>query len=58
MSSGGRKKNDKTLFESIRKPTAPASKRFKDGEEDRRDVVRRKAKHKKKARPTETDADI
>jgi hypothetical protein len=58
MAPGARKKNDKTIFESIRKPTAPASKRFKDGQDDRRDVVQRKAKHKKKVRPTDTDADI
>jgi hypothetical protein len=51
-----KKKPEKRIFDSIRKPTAPASKNMGDkAREVKRDPVRRKAKHKKADR---NDADL
>ena len=47
--SGKKKKDDKSIFETIRKPTAPPSKKFgKNKPESKVHPTERKAKHKKK----------
>jgi hypothetical protein len=54
-----RKKDDRMIFNSIRKPTAPPSRTF--GEEKPDELAhpsRRKAKHKKKSDPKNLDGDL
>ncbi len=47
--SGKKKKEDKTIFETIRKPTAPPTKQIGQNKpESKIHPVNRKAKHKKK----------
>jgi len=47
--SGKRKKEDKSIFETIRKPTAPPSKKIGQNKpESKIHPSNRKAKHKKK----------
>ena len=59
MTSRKKKKTERVIFDSIRKPTAPSSKKFGgDKREDKTDPVQRKVKHKKKQRETENDVDI
>jgi hypothetical protein len=49
-----KKKRDQTIFESIRKPTAPPSKKMgEDKPEERVHPAARKTKHKKKPQPDE-----
>lgn len=59
MSSVKRKKNERPVFDSIRKPTAPPSQRF--GEEkpiEKAHPSRRKTKHKNKMDPQHNDGDF
>jgi hypothetical protein len=49
MSAKKKKKKERPVFDSIRKPTAPPSKKMgKDKPEEKASPSRRKAKHKKK----------
>jgi len=49
MSGAKRKKNEKPIFDSIRKPMPPPSQRFgEEKPEDRAHPAKRKVKHKKK----------
>lgn len=49
MSAKKKKKAERPVFDSIRKPTAPPSKKMgKDKPEEKANPSRRKAKHKKK----------
>ncbi|MGD9589424.1 MAG: hypothetical protein AB7Q37_13505 [Pyrinomonadaceae bacterium] len=53
------RKKKKGLFETIRKPTAPSSKKFGlSKREDKLDRVGRKTKHKKDTTETVPDADL
>ena len=59
MSGRKDKKDERKIFDSIRKPTAPPSRIF--GEEkpvERAHPSQRKTKHKKKTDPLELDGDI
>lgn len=59
VSGGKRKKNDRKIFDSIRKPTAPPSRTFGDEKPDERvHPSGRKAKHKKKTDPKNLDSDV
>jgi hypothetical protein len=54
MSAKKKKKAERPVFDSIRKPVAPPAKKFgSDKPEEKADPSRRKAKHKKD--PTEED---
>ena len=49
MSAKKKKKTERPVFDSIRKPTAPPSKKIgSDKPEEKANPSRRKAKHKKK----------
>jgi hypothetical protein len=49
VAKSGSKKDESAIFDSIRKPTAPSSKKFGgDRPEERIHPTRRKGKHKKK----------
>lgn len=53
------KKKERPLFDSIRKPVAPSSKKFgQDRQDDRKYPTLRKTKHKKKAVIEKLDGDI
>jgi len=59
MAAKNRKKPERPVFDAIRKPTAPPSRKF--GNEKPEEKVRpslRGVKHKKKADPQNTDADL
>lgn len=48
MSTGKKKKPERPVFDSIRKPTAPAGQKFgKDKPDEKANPVQRKTKHKK-----------
>jgi hypothetical protein len=59
MAKRKRKTEERPVFDSIRKPIAPPSKKF--GEQKPEEVARpslRKTKHKKKLNPADRDADL
>ena len=54
-----RKPEKRPIFDSIRKPTAPAGQKFGDDKpEERARPSLRKTKHKKKVDPGNSDADL
>jgi hypothetical protein len=55
MASPKKKKSPNAIFESIRKPTAPPSKKFGDEKPEQKvHPARRKSKHKRKATEEES----
>lgn len=59
MSGKKRKQEERPVFDSIRKPTAPPGQRFgKDKPEEKIHPSQRKMKHKKKLDPDTTNGDI
>jgi hypothetical protein len=59
MSPKRRKKETGTIFESIRKPTAPPSRKFGDAKpEEKVHPSNRKIKHKKKIGPKDENGDL
>jgi hypothetical protein len=54
MAAGRKKRREKSIFESIRKPTAPPTRKMsEDKPEERIHPAERKSKHKKKIEPGE-----
>ncbi len=59
VTSGKSKKDDRKIFDSIRKPTAPPSRTFGEEKPDERaHPSGRKVKHKKKTDPKNLDGDL
>jgi len=59
MSISKRKKEERPIFGSIRKPTAPPTQRFGDEKPDEKiHPSRRKTKHKKKLDPKNINGDL
>jgi len=59
MSDGKNKKEERPIFGSIRKPTAPPTQRFgNEKPEEKIYPSRRKTKHKKKSDPKNINDDI
>ena len=59
MKGGKLKKEERKIFDSIRKPTAPPSRKFgEDKPGERVHPSQRKAKHKKKLEPTNVNGDL
>jgi len=59
MPSKKKKKEIGTIFESIRKPTAPPGRKFGEAKpEEKIHPSNRKIKHKKKIGPADDNADI
>jgi hypothetical protein len=56
MAAAKKKRRDKSIFESIRKPVAPPSRKLgEDKPVERAHPADRKAKHKKKIKRTDDD---
>ena len=59
MSGRKHKKDERKIFDSIRKPTAPPSRIFgEDKPDERAHPSQRKTKHKKRTDPGDSDGDL